>query len=100
MNFDLSVLLNWTLPILFLLAGIFSLLGKWGRYDSDEERAVWQKKIGFLYLFDAALYTLAQLLPREPIGGSRLLSISIAVNIVVLVLYHIWRKSHNGDDED
>ena len=100
MNFDLSVLINWALPIMLLFAGIFSLLGKWGVYKDDEERAVWQKKIGILYLFDAVLYTLVQFLPREPIGGSRLLSVGIAVNIVVLLLYHIWRKNHDGSDDD
>lgn len=100
MNFDLSVLVNWAIPILLLIAGIFNLLGKWGRYDSDDERTVWQKKFGVLFIVDAVLFTIAKMLPAEGPGGSRLLSIGIAVNTVFLLMYHAWRKGHNGSDDE
>ena len=100
MNFDLSVLVNWAIPILLLIAGIFNLLGKWGRYDSDDERTVWQKKFGVLFIVDAVLFTIAKMLPAEGPGGNRLLSIGIAVNTVFLLMYHAWRKGHNGSDDE
>ena len=100
MNFDLSVLVNWAIPILLLIAGIFNLLGKWGRYDSDDERTVWQKKFGVLFIVDAVLFTIAKMLPAEGPGGNRLLSIGIAVNTVFLLIYHAWRKGHNGSDDE
>ena len=100
MNFDLSVLVNWAIPILLLIAGIFNLLGKWGRYHSDDERRVWQKKFGVLFIVDAVLFTIAKMLPVEGPGGNRLLSIGIAVNTVFLLMYHAWRKGHNGSDDE
>ena len=100
MNFDFSILVNWAIPILLLIAGIFNLLGKWGRYDSDDERRVWQKKFGVLFIVDAVLFTIAKMLPAEGPGGNRLLSIGIAVNTVFLLMYHAWRKGHNGSDDE
>ncbi len=100
MNFVLSVLLDYAVPIAFLVAGIFNLLGKWGRYDSDDERTVWQKKFGVLFIVDAVLFPIAKMLPAEGPGGNRLLSIGIAVNTVFLLMYHAWRKGHNGSDDE
>lgn len=65
MNFVLSVLLDYAVPIAFLVAGVFNLLGKWGRYDSDDERTVWQKKFGVLFIVDAVLFPSPRCSPQK-----------------------------------
>jgi len=65
--------------------------------DGLEERAMWEKKFGVFYFFNAVVFAASPFLPHTSIGGSRLLSIGIAADTVFLLMYHAWKKGREDD---
>ena len=92
------------IELLFCLAvlwmGIRDLQGKdplihifFNQYDRDPEyRAMWQKKNGVLFTFNAVVSLLDTFLPQAPWGGSWLL-VAVVVDILYLVAYEAWEHS-------
>ena len=92
------------LELLFCLValwmGIRDLQGKdpliltfFNQYDRDPEyRAMWQKKNGVLFLFNAIVSLLDIFLPQAPWGGSWLL-VAVVVDVLYLVAYEAWEHS-------
>lgn len=83
-----------------LWMGIRDLQGKdplihtfFNQYDSDPEyRAMWQKKNGVLFIFNAIVSLLDIFLPQAPWGGSWLL-VAVVVDVLYLVAYEAWEHS-------
>ena len=101
MKFDTSLLLNLFAAAAMLVMGFRSFSKKHQmKFSNDEERTVWEKKFGVFYFFNAVIFAASPFLPHTVIGGSRLLSIGIAADTVFLLMYHAWRKGHNGSDDE
>ena len=98
MKFDTSLLLDLFAAAVMLVMGFRSFSKKHQmKFSDDEERAVWEKKFGVLYFFDAAVFAAIPFFPHTSIGGSRLLSIAIAVDTVFFLMYHAWKKGREDD---
>lgn len=91
------------LTVLMFLFGIRDFQGKdplinlpFNQYNRDPEyRAYWQKKNGILYMFNAVMSLLAFLIPTEHFGGSHLLGVAAAVDVIYLIVYEIWEHSND-----
>ena len=93
MKFDTSLLLNLFAAAAMLVMGFRSFSKKHQmKFSDDEERAMWEKKFGVFYFFNAVVFAASPFLPHTSIGGSRLLSIGIAADTVFLLMYHAWKK--------
>lgn len=89
MKFDTSLLLNLFAAAAMLVMGFRSFSKKHQmKFSDDEERAMWEKKFGVFYFFNAVVFAASPFLPHTSIGGSRLLSIGIAADTVFLLMYH------------
>ena len=98
MKFDTSLLLNLFAAAAMLVMGFRSFSKKHQmKFSDDEERAMWEKKFGVFYFFNAVVFAASPFLPHTSIGGSRLLSIGIAADIVFLLMYHAWKKCREDD---
>ena len=98
MKFDTSLLLNLFAAVAMLVMGFRSFSKKHQmKFSDDEERAVWEKKFGVLYFFNAVVFAASPFLPHIVIGGSRLISIGLAVDTVFLLVYHAWKKGREDD---
>lgn len=94
MKFDTSLLLNLFAAAAMLVMGFRSFSKKHQmKFSDDEERAMWEKKFGVFYFFNAVVFAASPFLPHTSIGGSRLLSIGIAADTVFLLMYHAWKKA-------
>ncbi|RGC39742.1 hypothetical protein [Faecalibacterium prausnitzii] len=98
MKFDTSLLLNLFAAAAMLVMGFRSFSKKHQmKFSDDEERAMWEKKFGVFYFFNAVVFAVSPFLPHTSIGGSRLLSIGIAADTVFLLMYHAWKKGREDD---
>ena len=98
MKFDTSLLLNLFAAAAMLVMGFRSFSKKHQmKFSDDEERAMWEKKFGVFYFFNAVVFAASPFLPHTSIGGSRLLSIGIAADTVFLLMYHAWKKGREDD---
>lgn len=93
-----SLLLNLFAAAAMLVMGFRSFSKKHQmKFSDDEERAMWEKKFGVFYFFNAVVFAASPFLPHTSIGGSRLLSIGIAADTVFLLMYHAWKKGREDD---
>ena len=105
MKFDTSLLLNLFAAAAMLVMGFRSFSKKHQmKFSDDEERAMWEKKFGVFYFFNAVVFAASPFLPHtsgflrlSSFGGSRLLSIGIAADTVFLLMYHAWKKGREDD---
>ena len=99
-TFDRLNLMHLVLGLFAFWMGLRDLLGKdplihtfFNQYDRDPEyRAMWQKKNGVLFTFNAVVSLLDTFLPQAPWGGSWLL-VAVVVDILYLVAYEAWEHS-------
>ena len=90
MKFDTSLLLNLFAAAAMLVMGFRSFSKKHQmKFSDDEERAMWEKKFGVFYFFNAVVFVASPFLPHTSIG--------IAADTVFLLMYHAWKKGREDD---
>ena len=68
---DTSLLLNLFAAAAMLVMGFRSFSKKHQmKFSDDEERAMWEKKFGVFYFFNAVVFVASPFLPHTSIGGS------------------------------